>query len=80
MSKQTQVPVTPRAAIQRINRVLAKDLQVLKVTRGQRAILDLGYYYVLDQRRNIALETNVSIESMARELGVLKDYETVVEE
>jgi hypothetical protein len=79
MSKQKQVPVTSRAAIQRINRVLAKKQRVLKVTRGQRAILDLGHYYVLDQRRNLALETNVSIESMARELGVLKDYETVVE-
>ena len=79
MSKRKQVPVTPRAAIQRINRLLAKEQQVLKVTRGQRAILDLGRYYVLDQRRNLALETNVSIESMARALGVLKDYETVVE-
>ena len=79
MSKQTHVPVTSRAIIQRINRVLAKDLQVLKATRGERAQLDFGDHYVLDQSRGFVVDTHVDIEEMARGLGVLKDYEELVE-
>lgn len=79
MTKQQTVPVSERAAILRINRRLRADDQVLKTTRGARARLDLGDFYVLDFRNNLALQTNVDLESFGRELGALAEYEHVVE-
>ena len=43
MTKQ-KVPVSMRAVIQRINRKLTDDDEVLKTTRGERARFDLGDY------------------------------------
>ena len=73
------VPVSERALIQRINRVLASDDQKVVTTRGARAILDLGYYYVLDWRRNLAVQTDLDLESFGRELGCLKPWERLEE-
>ncbi len=78
MAKQAKVPVSTRAVIQRINRQLAPD-QVLRATRGDRARLDLGDYWVHETSRNLTLQTRVDPEDFARELGVLKDYEVVVD-
>ena len=75
-----RVPVTMRAVVQRINRKLRPDEEVLKKTRGMQAYLDLGDYYVLDWNRNNLVDKNVDPESMARELGVLLPYERVVED
>ena len=50
MTKHKGVPVSERALIQRINRKLASDLEVLKTARGRRAEFDLGRYYVIDLR------------------------------
>jgi hypothetical protein len=77
MSEAT-VPVTARALIQRINRALKKDDQVLRQARGERARLDLGDYYVVNTRRNFIDAQHVNVEALARELDVLKPYEHVV--
>jgi len=69
--------ITEKALIARINRKLKPDGQILKKTRGERAILDLGYFYVIDIYQNISLWTRVDIEAFGKELGVMKDYETV---
>jgi hypothetical protein len=81
VNKQNKVQVTARALVQRINYDLAKnnDLQVKK-TRGARALLDLGEYYILDVARNFVRETHVDIEDLGRELKVLADYECLEEE
>jgi hypothetical protein len=81
VNKQNKVQVTARALVQRINYSLAKknDLQVKK-TRGARALLDLGEYYVLDVARNFVQETNVDIEDLGRELKVLADFECLEQE
>jgi hypothetical protein len=77
-AKPVGIPVSERALIQRIKRRLKPDGMTLKQTRGVRARLDLGYFYVLDLTRNFALDTNVNIETYGRELGVLTDYETLI--
>jgi hypothetical protein len=69
-----------RATIARINRALKPDDQVLKITRGQRAQLDLGDYYILNFMRNFVLDHHVDPETVGRELGVLKDYEEVIDD
>ena len=74
---KSKVPVSKAALFRRINRRLAQDDEVLKTTRGARAIMDLGEYYVLDWRRNWATHKDVDPEGLGRELGVLKEWERV---
>ena len=79
-----RVPVSERALVQRINRALAKDEweppPILKKTRGARALVDLGEFYVIDQRRNLIVEKDVDLERYGRELGALEDWEELAEE
>jgi hypothetical protein len=75
-----RLPVSERALIQRINRVLAKDGQRLRATRGERARLDFGWYWVHELSRNLCLDTHVDLESMGRELGCLKEWERLEEQ
>lgn len=69
--------VTERAVVMRINRVLKKNDNQLKKYRGGLWWRDLGDYYILDLSHNNILEGHVDIELIARELGVLKDYEKI---
>lgn len=68
-----------RALIQRINRVLSKENETLKKSRGMQAFLDLGDYYAIDVNRNYVSAKHIDPEKWGRELGVLKDFEVVVE-
>lgn len=79
MAKADRFPVSLRAVIQRINRKLAPDLRKLKKTR-ERYRSDLGDYYVLDFDRNFILWKHVEPETLAKELGVLGDFERVEED
>jgi hypothetical protein len=47
--KTTKGQVSPRALLQRINRALAKEGEVAKVTRGERWRGDLGDLYIVDR-------------------------------
>jgi hypothetical protein len=74
------VPITARALVQRLNRKLAEQDQVLKKSRGARTQLDLGDYYVIDFRRNFVVDDHCDLAELGREFEVLRDYEEVVEE
>jgi len=77
---QTQkISISMRALIQRINRVLAKDNEVLKKSRSSRTSLSVGEYFVLDIMKNFISRTQVDPEQLGRKLGVLKLYEEVGE-
>ena len=65
---------------QRINRKLAPDMEKLRITRGERMRLDGGMYHEIDFRRNMITSVRVDPEAKARELGVLEDYEEMVED
>jgi hypothetical protein len=75
----TKIRVSRRAAIARINRVLAKRDEVLRASRGARCRADLGDHYILDWRINGVVEKDVNVEDVARELGVLHPYEVVAD-
>jgi hypothetical protein len=77
MSEAT-VPVTERALIQRINRALRQDDQILRQARGEHARRELGNFYIVDVGRNFLAAQHVDLEALARELGVLKAYEHIV--
>ena len=74
-----KVPVTPKALIQRINRKLRPDDQLLRTARSERIAQDLGWYYVVDLRRNLLVEKDVCLEDLGRELEVLQAWEDVAE-
>jgi hypothetical protein len=78
MATKAGVPVTARALVQRINRALSKDSEVLKATRGSQAVQDLGDFYVLDVRGNSVVRKDVDIEALGRKLGALRDFEVLV--
>ena len=80
MSSRIRVAVTMRALVQRINRRLYDDDQMLKKTRGQRASVELGPYYILDYRNFTVVAQHVDPEALGRELGALQPYEVVEEE
>lgn len=79
MKKQT-VPISGRALIQRINRKLKLEDQVLRAARGERARMDLGEYYIIDVRHNFVLFKDIGLKELGRELGVLAKYERLEEE
>lgn len=78
-AEPVRVPVSKRALIQRINRKLAADMQVLKTCRGARAQLDLGDYYILDGSLNVPSDTHVDIEELGRDMGCLSSWEKLQE-
>jgi hypothetical protein len=74
-----KAPITQRALIARINRRLAKDDMILKAARGERMRQAVGDYYVVNVRINGVLQRYKDCDpvEVARELGVLKEWETV---
>ena len=80
MAKQMKVAVSMRAVIQRLNRKLHADDEMVRASRGARALQELGEFYVVDTRINGVRCSNVDPEDMARELGVLKAWEAVTPE
>lgn len=70
-----QIPVSSRALVQRINRKLRIDDEVLKKTRPNSVWNELGDYYILDFNRNRITAKDVDIEELGRELGVLHPQE-----
>jgi hypothetical protein len=74
------VPVGVRALIQRINRRLGSDNEVLKKSRGARAQQDLGDYYVIDVSVGAVCHKDVDLEQFGRKLEVLNTWERVEHE
>jgi hypothetical protein len=64
-----------RALLQRINRKLKKEGEMLCAAR--RWTPDLGNYYAVDLRGNYITAANVDPESWGREMGVLRPWEAV---
>jgi hypothetical protein len=75
--RRQKVPVTMRALVQRIDRRIAHDGQMLRSSRST-----VPLYYVIDIDRNY-ISTEVpdlnDLEKWGRELGVLRPWETVSE-
>ena len=79
MKSKTKVPVSERAIIQRINRKLKPKDAKLKKLRSKKAWSNLGDYYIVHKKQNFVLDTFIRLESYARELEVLADWEELAE-
>lgn len=74
-AKAKKVPVSRVALMARVNRALAKQDRQLRASRGARAKQDLGEFFVVGLANNTADWVNVDPVDLARELGVLKEWE-----
>ncbi len=77
---ETKVPISERALIARINRKLKPDSERLKKLRGDRGLMDLGRYYIIDLKNGLLTQANVDLEETARSMGVLQPWERLDEE
>jgi hypothetical protein len=80
MVKHKRINVSMRALIQRINRKIRADDLQLKTARNHQMELDVGgRFYVVNTRINGVMQWSkgLDLEEYARELGVLRPYETL---
>lgn len=74
------IQVSKAALLARINRALAKENERLYAPRSARAEVELGFHVIRfrstwDEPSTNIVQDHVDPEDLARELGVLKDYE-----
>jgi hypothetical protein len=75
-----RLPVSRRALIQRINRLLSKQDERLCVARpDSRLESNVGTYYVINVYRNAVASVRVDLEGLGRRLKALKDWEVLSE-
>lgn len=76
-----RVPISARAVRQRLNSKLAPDHKaVRKCSSDSPAWYTLGDYYLLNFQQNYVIDTHVNLESMARDFGVLAEWDEVAED
>lgn len=76
-TRATTVPVTARALLRRINRVLAKEDAKIITARRERERQELGHYYQISYPVGGAWPLHIALEDYGRELGVLHSGETL---
>ncbi len=64
--------------IKRINRVLDKQNECIRVLRGDQRMNEMGRYFIADFGVNSVVAQHVDPVGVGRELGVLKSSEQVV--
>ena len=69
--------ITESAVVQRIRRKLRNTDYMLRKARGERQQVDCGRFYIINTNLNALLWHDVDLEAFARELGVLRVYESV---
>lgn len=69
--RSMKAPVSKRALIRRINRVLAKEGKQLRVSRR----VPGGELFITSDRTIV--QRRVQLEKLAKQLGVLQNFETI---
>ena len=70
--------ISETALEKRISRKLAHDGLALRKCRSLTWLeVNLGSRYVLDLQRNTVVEKHVDLETLGRDLGVIRDIETL---
>jgi len=69
------VKITQQELVQRINRKLAKNIEGVKKSSAGQSHNIRGDYYIIEFDQNKITTTDVDLEKLGKELGVLKDFE-----
>ena len=73
--------VNERALAARLGRHLGRQNEALKkCTPKARDFLKLGKYYIVSLQLNAIIDTDIDLESLARDEGVLKQWEELAGE
>jgi hypothetical protein len=80
MANPTKVQMSLRAVLGRINRRLRQAGEHLYTNRADREQSTLGHYYIVNLRENRIARTHVDVEALAREMGLLKPWEEIMQE
>ena len=73
--------VNERALAARLRRHLTRQGEALKKCAPKtRGFLKLGKYYIVSLQLNVIIDTNVDLESLARDEGVLQQWEELTGE
>ena len=75
----SKMKISERALLQRLNRKLAEEKLIVKKTRGEKLVREVGDYFLLDLHRNRITEKHIDLTAMGRERGVLAAWEVVGE-
>ena len=76
--KEQRVPVSVRAVIQRINRRLKSQGQLLKTRRSSSFCrIALGRYFIVSIKSGRLIETNCCLEKLARRENALELWEEI---
>ena len=67
--------ISEHTLMQRINLQLAKKGEILKKSKGGLWHSDTGDYFITELNKNLMVSTNIDLEILGKELGVLKNYE-----
>ena len=79
MSTITRLPITESALMKRLNRHYGKEgLMVCKTRNGSRAAQEFGEFYLRDVSTGFVNASNIDIEDIARDEGVLAESEEIV--
>lgn len=73
------VKITQRELVQRINQKIAKNIEGVKKSRGGESHNETDEYYTIEFDQNKITTTDVDLEKLGKELGVLKDFEELEE-
>lgn len=76
--RRVTLSVSVRALTQRLNRRLAQDDQAVRSPRGRASRSQWGDYFIVNKRTRGVVDyklTPKKLEAMARELGVLAEWE-----
>jgi hypothetical protein len=79
-AKPVLYPLSRRAVIQRVNRILKPRLETLRTWRHSDIRYKAGDLYHLDLNHNCIISLTVDLESFARELGAMQKWETIIED
>jgi len=69
------VKITQRELVRRINQKIAKNIEGVKKSKDGEAHNETDEYYTIEFDQNNIITTDVDIEKLGKELGVLKDFE-----
>ena len=75
MKSKVKIPVSARAAEQRINRVLAKVGESLRRSRSANMFSTLGAYCIVDVQKKCITEHHIDLEDKANEVGAMREWE-----
>ena len=69
------VKITQRELVRRINQKIAKNIEGVKKSKDGETHNETDEYYTIEFDQNNIITTDVDIEKLGKELGVLKDFE-----